>query len=136
MRLKGDPLKKFIYRFVAASVIILLIINNSAFCSEPGKVILNIAGKDYSLLTASTSSERYKGLSGISKLKNADGMIFYFNPPRMAAFWNKDTHLDLELIWFSKGKVVGRNSLPSIDKAGLINIQSPGEVDAVVELVR
>lgn len=136
MRLKGVPLKKFIYSFVPASVIILLIINSSALCSEPGKIILNIAGKNYTLLTASTPSERYKGLSGISELKHADGMIFYFNPPKQATFWNKDTHLNLELIWFNKGKVVGRDYLPSEDEAGSISINSPVEVDAVVELVR
>lgn len=114
----------------------LLLINSVSFSSEHGKVKFNIAGKNYTLLTASTPSERYKGLSGISKLKDADGMIFYFNPAQSTAFWNKNTHLDLELIWIRKGKEAGRNTLPSEDKAGLINLQSPGEVDAVVELVR
>lgn len=121
---------------MTATAILILLFTGTSFSGKPKKVKINIAGKTYTLLTASTSSERHKGLSGISKLKGADGMIFYFNPPQSTTFWNKDTHLELELIWLRKGKEIGRNTLPSEDKAGLINLQSPGEVDAVVELVR
>ena len=114
----------------------LLILSSRSFSGESKKVLLNISGKSYTLLTANAPSEREKGLSGIRELRAADGMIFYFNPPQKTTFWNKDTHIDLDLIWFSKGKITGRDFLPSEDKAGLISVNSPSEVDAVVELVR
>ncbi len=104
--------------------------------NEPEKVLLDIAGKSYTLLTARTTAERTKGLSGIWKLKTADGMIFYFDPPQKISFWNKNTHLNLELIWFRSGKNVGQDFLPSEDRDGLISIESPSEVDAVVELIQ
>lgn len=128
--------KGTIVSFVFFAVIALLIISGRSFSGEPENVIMDIAGKSYNLLPASTSSERAKGLSGIRELRNADGMIFYFNPPRRTAFWNKDTHIDLELIWFSKGNIISRDFLPSEDKAGLVSIDSPSEIDSVVELVR
>lgn len=127
--------KGIIASFVFFAVITLLVISGRSVSGAPKNVIMEIAGKSYNLLTAGTSSERAKGLSGIRELSNADGMIFYFNPPRRTTFWNKDTHIDLVLIWFSNGNIISRDFLPSEDKAGLVSINSPSEVDSVVELV-
>lgn len=127
--------KGMIVSFVLFAVIALLITGSRSFSGEPENVIMDIAGKSYRLLTAGTSSERAKGLSGIMELRDADGMIFYFNPPQKTVFWNKNTHLDLDIIWFRNGRITGRAFLPSEDKAGLVDMESPSEVDAVVELL-
>lgn len=116
--------------------IVFLVIGKPHFDDKSEKVSLNIDGKEYILLTARTSVEKMRGLSGIADLKNADGMVFYFDTPQKITFWNKNTHLDLELIWMIGDEVLGRDFLPSEDKAGLIVKESSAEVDKVVELVK
>ena len=116
--------------------IILLLIGKSYFDDKTERVVLNIDGKNYTLLTARTSIEKMRGLSGIIELKNADGMVFYFDAPQKITFWNKNTHLDLELVWMNGDKIIGRDFLPAEDKAGLITKESPAEVDRVIELVK
>lgn len=116
--------------------IVLLIIGKADLTDNSEKIVLSIDGRDYILFTARTAFQRARGLSGITELKGADGMIFYFDFPQKQSFWNKNTHLDLELVWMSGGKVIGRDFLPSEDKAGLVIKESPQKVDWVVELVR
>ncbi len=116
--------------------VVFLIINKLPLADRREKIVLNIDGKDYVLLTARTVLEKAKGLSEIKELKNANGMIFYFEPRSKPTFWNKNTHLDLEIIWMADGKIVGRDFLPSEDKAGLIAKKSPQEIDWVVEIVK
>ena len=100
-----------------------------------GKIILNIGGKDYALYTARTALEKARGLSGIKELKGADGMVFFFGSESKPTFWNKETHLDLELIWMNGDEIVGRDFLPSEDKEGLITKTAPAGIDKVVEIV-
>ncbi|MEK7657709.1 MAG: DUF192 domain-containing protein [Patescibacteria group bacterium] len=116
--------------------IIFLFIGKANLTDNSEKVVLNIDGRDYVLFMAKTALEKTRGLSGITELKGADGMIFYFEPVQKLIFWNKNTHLDLELIWMKSGEIVGRDFLPSEDEAGLIIKTSPEEVDLVVELVK
>lgn len=116
--------------------IILIVLGKPYFTDKSEKIILNIEGKEYVLYTARTTLEHTRGLSGITELKGADGMIFYFEPAQRVTFWNKNTHLNLELIWLRNGKVIGRDFLPSEDSAGLVTKAPLEEVDQVVELVK
>lgn len=116
--------------------VILLFIGKTQITNHSEKIVLNIDGRDYTLLTARTALERARGLSGIKELKGADGMAFFFDSPDRHTFWNKNTHLDLELIWMRNGKIVGRDFLPSEDKEGLITKSPLENVDIVVELVK
>lgn len=116
--------------------IVLLLIGKAELADNSEKVILNIEGREYILFTARTALERARGLSGIRELKGGDGMIFYFDSPQSPTFWNKNTYLDLELVWMRNGEIVGRDFLPSEDEAGLITKSAPQEVDQVVELVK
>ncbi len=115
---------------------IFLFIGKTDLVNDAEKIILNIDSKDYVLFTARTMLEKSVGLSGIKELKGADGMVFYFSAGSKPTFWNKNTHLNLELVWMRDGKVVGRDFLPAEDKAGLITKTAPVEVDQVVELIR
>ena len=128
--------KIIIFAIGIVAGIILLVIGRSNFDDKSERVVLNIDGKNYTLLTARTSIEKMRGLSGITELKNADGMVFYFEPAQKITFWNKNTHLDLELVWMAGDKILGKDFLPEEDKAGLVVKESPAEVDKVVELVK
>ncbi|MBI4993999.1 DUF192 domain-containing protein [Candidatus Wolfebacteria bacterium] len=116
--------------------LVFLFIGKTQFTDNSEKIVLNIDGRDYTLFTARTTMERTRGLSGIKELKGSDGMIFYFDWPQKISFWNKNTYLDLDLVWMKDGKVVGRDFLPSEDKTGLVVKDSPQEIDWVVELVK
>lgn len=116
--------------------VILLFIGKTQISDYSEIIVLNIDGCDYNLLTARTALEKMRGLSGIRELKGADGMIFYFEPAQKPTFWNKNTHLDLELVWMKDGKIIGRDFLPAEDKAGLITKSPPSEVDQVIELIK
>lgn len=111
-------------------------INSFSIAQTQEKITMEIEGKKYVLLTAHTADEKSKGLSVIRELKGADGMIFYFNPPEKAVIWNKDTNLDLEIIWLYNGRIVGRDMLPPEEKSGIVVKTAPQVVDQAVELVR
>lgn len=116
--------------------LILFFIGKVDLTNDAEKIILNIDGRDYVLYTARTILQQARGLSGISELKNADGMVFFFTSGSKPTFWNKNTRLDLELVWMNGDRVVGRDFLASENKSGLITITAPAEIDKVVELVR
>ena len=136
MKLNLNFKKSFLIIAGIFAGIVLLVVGKSYFDDKSEKVLLNIDGRNYTLLTARTSVEKMKGLSGITELKNADGMVFYFEPAQKITFWNKNTHLDLELVWMNGDKIIGRDFLPAEDRAGLITKESPAEVNRVVELVK
>lgn len=100
------------------------------------KIILNIDGKNYILYTARTALEKTRGLSGIYELKGVDGMVFFFNSGSRPTFWNKGTHLNLELIWMNGDKILGRDFLPAEDRVGLIVKSAPAKIDKVIEIVK
>ena len=136
MKLNLNFKKSFLIIAGIFAGIVLLVVGKSYFDDKSEKVLLNIDCRNYTLLTARTSVEKMKGLSGITELKNADGMVFYFEPAQKITFWNKNTHLDLELVWMNGDKIIGRDFLPAEDRAGLITKESPAEVNRVVELVK
>lgn len=73
----------------------------------------------------------------VRKLDNADGMIFIFPDKQTRIFWNKNTHLDLDVYWIEDNEIVGKDYLPSIDKSKeVVVVQSKVEVNKVVEIIR
>lgn len=100
-------------------------------------VSLEIEGETYSLLVADTPAKSQKGLMFVRKPTDIQGMIFKYQDSSIRFFWNKNTFVDLELIWMNEGRVVGKSDLPSIEKSKTImTVQSPGPADTVVEIIR
>ncbi len=96
-----------------------------------------IEGKVYRLLAARTPAEWSQGLMNIRHLDKKEGMIFLFPDKKVRTFWNKNTYLNLEVIWMDGDRVVGRDLLPSIEKSKeVVTVRSPMPVDKVVELVK
>lgn len=96
-----------------------------------------VEGKHYTLLEARAQPEWEQGLMNIKTLEKADGMIFLFPDHAVRQFWNKNTYLDLEVIWMDNEKVVGKSFLPRITKSkNVVTVSSPRPVNKVVELVR
>ncbi len=92
-------------------------------------------GKETLALEVSRSSEEHeRGLMGRTSLKENEGMIFFFNPPKFVSFWMKDTPIDLDIAFVdSKGKVFHTDSM----KANSLDTHpSLGFAAAAIELPR
>ncbi|MFN3263952.1 MAG: hypothetical protein ACK42C_03520, partial [Aquificaceae bacterium] len=61
---------------------------------------------------------------------------FLYRDRAIRHFWNRNTHLELDLYWIDRGRLVGRSYLPPEEKAGTVVVSSPQPVDTVVELIR
>lgn len=82
---------------------------------------------------AADDRSRTRGLMYIRKLPPDHGMLFVFDPPRLVAFWMKNTHVALDLIFIGPDGVVvnvARDAKPM----SLELIESPAPVLAVLEL--
>lgn len=86
------------------------------------------------LARADTVAEQRRGLSGVKRLGADEGMVFTLAQPSQISFWNKDTLLDLDLLWIRGNRVMGIDQLPNEPKYGRIIRHSPGLVDRIVEL--
>lgn len=95
-----------------------------------------VNGKELKLIVADTPARFQQGLMFVRKPVNFDGMIFYFKTPQPQVFWNRNTFEDLDVYWIKNDKVIGKSLLPSVEKAGLKTITSPGFVDTVIEVIR
>lgn len=94
-----------------------------------------LEGKKYKLLVADTAEKQEKGLMFYRELDGVDGMVFVFPDKQTRSFWNKNTLMDLELLWIADDKLVGRSQLPSIEKSKeIVTVESPGPADKVIEL--
>lgn len=98
------------------------------------KINVSINNQRYSLWVADSEVERSKGLQNISKLKNNQGMIFIFDYPVNVNFWNKNTSIDLVLLWVKDNTIIGLSRLVKQDGKDTITIPSPGSIDLVIEL--
>lgn len=95
-----------------------------------------VRNRTYRLLIADTPAKQERGLMYVKELKEFDGMIFPFAEEEYQTFWNGNTFRDLDIYWIRKGKVIGKDTLPSINKGGQVIVSSPERVDTVVEIIR
>ena len=98
------------------------------------KINISINDQRYSLWVADNESERSYGLQNIQKLKNNQGMIFIFESPKFVKFWNKNTLIDLALLWIKDGTIIGVDRLSKQNGEGTVTIPSPDSIESVIEL--
>lgn len=122
---------------IAVLILLLLLIATQVIIApHKGTISYTLQGREYMLLIAKTPQEWEKGLMYVRKLDNADGMIFLFPDKEVRSFWNKNTYVDLYIYWLDNDKVIGKSFLPSVEKEGIVSVNSPSLVNKVIEIIR
>ena len=71
------------------------------------KTTISINGFNISMAIASTDEQRIRGLSGVEKLNENEGMLFLFDKPSKQGFWMNKMNFPIDIIWLdSNNKVV------------------------------
>jgi len=73
------------------------------------------------------------GLMYRTQLLEDAGMLFVFEKDETRYFWNKNTHISLDIVWIRNNVIVGTSSLPSMENGPHI-VMSPEPVDRVLEV--
>ena len=93
-----------------------------------------IGGHEFLARVADSEEERRRGLMGVEVMREDEAMLFVFPSRAERQFWNKNTLIDLDIIWVLDNKVVGISFLPRESERGVVTVHSPGNADAVVEV--
>jgi uncharacterized membrane protein (UPF0127 family) len=95
--------------FVVAFTLLLGVGGLLAVISRPsGRIPISvfIGGQPYTLEVADTEGKRTQGLGNREGLCSTCGMLFLFEGPGRYAFWMKDMHFPLDIIWLLGDRVV------------------------------
>jgi len=99
---------------------------------EKTNIIIN--QQSYTMWVADSDEERSQGLQNVKKLKDDQGMIFKFDESNNISFWNKNTLIDLAILWVDGSTVVGIDHLPQQSSNEIVSVSSPQKVSQVIEL--
>jgi uncharacterized protein len=93
-------LKIFIIIFLSLSLLFFLSIK------EKDVLRIKIGEETLTVYLAKTTQEKSKGLSGIKRLEEVEGMLFIFEEEATPFFWMKDMNFPIDIIWINSEKEV------------------------------
>jgi uncharacterized membrane protein (UPF0127 family) len=70
------------------------------------KTSISINGYNVSMAIASTDEQRIRGLSGLEKLNENQGMLFLFDKPSKQGFWMNKMNFPIDIVWLDSNKKV------------------------------
>jgi uncharacterized membrane protein (UPF0127 family) len=71
------------------------------------KTTISINGINVTMAIAFSDEQRIRGLSGIEKMNQNEGMLFIFDKPSKQGFWMNKMNFPIDIIWLnSNNKVV------------------------------
>tara|TARA_B100000686_G_scaffold300421_1_gene334937 strand:+ start:6 stop:515 length:510 start_codon:yes stop_codon:yes gene_type:complete len=88
---------------------------------------------EFSVLIAESNKDRRQGLMHIEFMKENQGMLFVFNPPRRVSMWMRNTPMSLDILFINRnGEVINmeENTTPYSTKA----LSSGGTIRWVLEI--
>lgn len=70
------------------------------------KASIPINGYNVLMALASTDEQRIRGLSGLEKLNENQGMLFLFDKPSKQGFWMNKMNFPIDIVWLDSNKKV------------------------------
>ena len=138
--------KSYFYLLVITSYI-SIIYSSSSLSNNPnslselrnwGKGVVTVhttktENAKFRVVIAKSNKERRQGLMHIESMKDNEGMIFIFNPPRKVSMWMRNTPMTLDMIFINKdGEIITiENSATPYSTKG---IPSNGSIKWVLEI--
>src|SRR3989338_28412 len=95
--------------------------------------IILVQGIPLEVEIADDPKKQEAGLMYRTQLLEDAGMLFVFEKDETRYFWNKNTHISLDIVWIRNNVIVGTSSLPSMENGPHI-VMSPEPVDRVLEV--
>lgn len=133
--------KKIIILAVIALILlggVLLMTNQtstkSEYLSALEKKEISVGSQKLSVWIADTPALQQHGLMSVTHMADTEGMLFVFNSNSVKSFWNKNTLLDLDIVWVAGDRVVGVSALSNEPAHGIVYVESPTAVDAALEV--
>lgn len=98
---------KSAYIVVIISLLILTMAAATVFTSRFQSTTRIILGESViSAKVIKTDVERSKGLGGVEKLEDGEGMLFVYDHDYIHGIWMKDMKINIDIIWLNKDKEV------------------------------
>jgi uncharacterized protein len=129
MNLTSKKLAKIILTFFFG---VLLVLSASRFFYWQNHKMIKIDGQKFFIEIAETSQEQALGLGKRDGMKENEGMLFDFHQKKQWAFWMKDMHFDLDMLWLENGKIV--YIAKNVSHHSLEIIRPKTEADQVLEI--
>jgi len=97
----------FVLLFIVFSTVIFLFISPLERSTKPlgleRDVTLNLGSGTFTMRIADSILERTRGLGGVEKLAQDEGMFFIFPENDFHPIWMKDMLIPIDIIWLSEG---------------------------------
>lgn len=95
---------------------------------------IKVGNTEVNITIADSEEERKKGLAGVTKLGDNEGMLFVFDSKDVTpSFWMKDMLIPIDIIWINDGKVIKIDkNVPNSDQSKLYTAPEP--IDYVLEV--
>ena len=113
----------FIYYFI-----------QSLIPAKTKKTEVKIKGQIFISSLAETPSQRQKGLSGLKRLEENEGMLFVFRDKKIRTFWMKDVNFGLDIIFIDGDKIVDTTTLKKSVGKNIPSYISKKPADKVLEI--
>ncbi|OGY37841.1 MAG: hypothetical protein A3E36_02185 [Candidatus Andersenbacteria bacterium RIFCSPHIGHO2_12_FULL_45_11b] len=134
------PVLLAVCAIIAIPVFALVTLQKPVPCGTDHIALLRTPTQTLGVSVAITPQERARGLGGCAMLARKTGMYFPLSAAGVQTFWMKDMLIPIDIVWLSKGKVVGVTANvpppePDTKDSLLTTYQNPHQdVDAVLEV--
>ena len=106
--------------------------NLESLGSQRRQLMVNDRATPLCLTLATNRAQQNAGLSDRRTLPANEGMAFLFPKEASHAFWMKDTHFPLTILWVASDGQIRGSSLMAPDTTNLH--ESPGQISTAIEL--
>jgi len=114
---------------------ILTDFRGSSSYSDNDIVDIVVSGVKIKAEVAKSKDKKAKGLSDRESIESSSAMLFVFDKPGFYTFWNKDTLIELDILWIKDNKIVYIfKNLPIFKEGSPLSVIPDSRANFVLEL--